>query len=663
MKFSIVIPTYNHCEDLLKPCLESLFKYSNISDIELIIVSNGSKDTTFEYLGALKEKFNYLGLSDNLKVIWNPEPMGYSRATNAGIEVATTDLIVLLNNDVVLLHQARQDWLNILATPFSTNPKCGITCVIKGPSEPAGRDFAVFFCVMVHRKVFDKIGLLNTDYGVGGGEDTEFCIEAEDAGFEVVEALPKVWSQEGMIFAGAFPIYHKGEGTVHDITLVPNYTKIFLENSLKLAKKYNLEWYRWRLSNNYERAVFLKGDTIFPREATRYTWAAENITGKKIFELGCTTGYGIQFLPRDIEYTGVDYDEIIIKVAQEQGWDCNARFINADINQFPLDQYDTIVAFEVIEHLDNGLEIVEKLKKHCDTLLITVPMMEPPGFWGPHHKLHMLDESYFPGFEFKYISESGVMMDQPECKDYPAKINLMICKWTNPMRLVKTFDWLKEQDANMHREVIEVNQYSLTKEELAGRSVIDVGANIGMFSLLAASLGAKKVIGIEPVSKTFNLFQSNVTRSGLTSIIALKNLVSAEHGKYFQISNDNDNAGANSMYNVAENSEMVLSLSLSTILKMVEDDNILLKLDCEGAEYDILLNATQEEMSRINEIVLEIHTDLHPTFKGKEILENKLKEFGFTMTKSDQVYWYNVDHLGNKFDWKELPNCNQRWER
>ena len=87
MKFSIVIPTYNHCEDLLKPCLESLFKYSNISDIELIIVSNGSKDTTFEYLGALKEKFNYLGLSDNLKVIWNPEPMGYSRATNAGIEV------------------------------------------------------------------------------------------------------------------------------------------------------------------------------------------------------------------------------------------------------------------------------------------------------------------------------------------------------------------------------------------------------------------------------------------------------------------------------------------------------------------------------------------------------------------------------------------------
>jgi hypothetical protein len=96
---------------------------------------------------------------------------------------------------------------------------------------------------------------------------------------------------------------------------------------------------------------------------------------------------------------------------------------------------------------------------------------------------------------------------------------------------------------------------------------------------------------------------------------------------------------------------------------MIEGDNILLKLDCEGAEYDILLTATHEEMNRINEVVLEIHTDLHPKFKGKEILENKLKEFGFTNLKSDQIYYYDIDHLGNKFNWRELPYCNQRWKR
>jgi len=107
MKYSVVIPTYNHCEDLLKPCVESLLKYSRISDVELIISANGCKDTTFEYLGSLREKFNYLGLKDNLKIVWSAEALGFSRATNAGIEIATTDLIVLLNNDTLLLEQPK----------------------------------------------------------------------------------------------------------------------------------------------------------------------------------------------------------------------------------------------------------------------------------------------------------------------------------------------------------------------------------------------------------------------------------------------------------------------------------------------------------------------------------------------------------------------------
>jgi len=48
------------------------------------------------------------------------------------------------------------------------------------------KNFAVFFCVMIDRKVFDTIGYLNEEYGTGSGEDMEFCILAEAAGFEVV---------------------------------------------------------------------------------------------------------------------------------------------------------------------------------------------------------------------------------------------------------------------------------------------------------------------------------------------------------------------------------------------------------------------------------------------------------------------------------------------
>jgi len=183
------------------------------------------------------------------------------------------------------------------------------------------------------------------------------------------------------------------------------------------------------LMNNYERAVFLKGDEVYPRESTRYFWAKDNLLGKKILEIGCSNGYGRQFLPKDIEYTGLDYDPKIIENAKAQGWDGINKFVNADINTYPLEQYDTIIAFEVIEHLDNGLEIVKLLQKHCKVLLITCPWNEPKGFWGEHHKLHGINESHFQGFDISYIGEHGQITSYPQPINEHNRFNLMIAKW------------------------------------------------------------------------------------------------------------------------------------------------------------------------------------------------------------------------------------------
>ena len=418
---SIVIPTYNHCEKYLKPCIDSILEHTDLQDVELIVSANGCTDGTKSYLAGLKTQ-----LGNQLKVIWHDKPLGYAKANNVAIPHAQGEHIVLLNNDTVLLPQIKNQWLSMLLKPFKTNPFCGISCVIKSHSEPAGRDFGIFFCVMIGKRVFHEIGLLNEDYGVGGGEDTEFCIEAENAGFQVIECTPKVW--QDISYVGGFPIYHRGEGTMHDAALVADYNSIFHRNSLKLAKKYNLDWYRWKLSNHYERAVFLKGDAVFPRELTRYKWAAAHVRGTKVLEIGCSTGYGVQFLG-DVDYLGLDYDPQIVEVAQEQGWSATASFQYADINNYALDRYDTIIAFEVIEHLDNGLEVFERLKQHGKTLLFTVPHKEPVGFWGPHHKLHGLSEEHFSGCVFHYIDEVGNITGQPRAIDEVNRCNLMIGCW------------------------------------------------------------------------------------------------------------------------------------------------------------------------------------------------------------------------------------------
>ena len=217
--------------------------------------------------------------------------------------------------------------------------------------------------------------------------------------------------------------------TIYGLDISTQWEKILEIHVLKLAKEHHPDWYRWRLSNNYERAVFLNGDPVLPRETTRYLWANQNLWGTDILEVGCSTGYGSQFLPHSANYLGIDYDSVIIDVAKEQNWGDTREFEQADINTYRFGHHDTIIAFEVIEHLDNGLEVVKLLQAHCDRLLITVPWNEPKGFWGEHHKLHGLNESNFPNFEFAYISEAGVVTQTPKQIDETNRCNLMLCRW------------------------------------------------------------------------------------------------------------------------------------------------------------------------------------------------------------------------------------------
>jgi len=418
MKYSIVIPTYNHCEKYLKPCIDSIIKYTDMADVELIVSANGCVDNTKPYLYYLISAY-----PDNVRMVWSDKALGYAGATNAGIKVATTDKIVLLNNDTVLLNQAKNQWLQMLEAPFLQDGSVGVSGPIVQHSPDANYNFCVFFCVMIDRKVFDKIGLLNEEYGVGTGEDVEFSIEAGRAGFKVVECVPKRL-ENPEFYVGGFPIYHVGEGTVHDTSLVQDFDSVFAKNGRKLARKYNPMGYKWSLMNNFERYMAIKGEEVQPREKGRYLWAANRLVGNSVFEIGCSNGYGSQFFGDTVNYLGLDYDEKIIEVAREEGWGDNKQFVHADINTFELAQYDTIVAMEVIEHIDTGREVAQRLKQHCKRLLITVPYKETPGFWGEHHKLHMLDESDFPGFTYQFMGEQGQISDTPH-----DGMNLMLCEY------------------------------------------------------------------------------------------------------------------------------------------------------------------------------------------------------------------------------------------
>lgn len=225
IKYSIVIPTFNHCDDLLKPCLESIIKYTDLSNVEVIVVANGCTDGTKEYVESLGQPF---------RLFWIDEACGYTHATNVGAIVAGGDCVILLNNDTLLLEQPKNRWIELLEAPFE-DPSVGLAGPLQLFDNYSNAQVLIFFCVMIKREVFDKIGYLDEIFSPGGGEDIDFTIRARQAGYESRVLEPTNYN--GSTNVGTFPIWHKDNQTFKNI---PEYTNwIVKRNGLINCKRYN----------------------------------------------------------------------------------------------------------------------------------------------------------------------------------------------------------------------------------------------------------------------------------------------------------------------------------------------------------------------------------------------------------------------------------------
>lgn len=90
MKYSIIIPAYN-CEKTIENTVNSVFT-SGLSDFEIIIVNDGSKDNTKKICDGLYEKHRDV-------ICINKENGGVSSARNRGIDEANGEYILFMDSD------------------------------------------------------------------------------------------------------------------------------------------------------------------------------------------------------------------------------------------------------------------------------------------------------------------------------------------------------------------------------------------------------------------------------------------------------------------------------------------------------------------------------------------------------------------------------------
>lgn len=188
--------------------------------------------------------------------------------------------------------------------------------------------------------------------------------------------------------------------------------------------------------------------------------------------------------------------------------------------------------------------------------------------------------------------------------------------------------------------------------------IIDIGANIGVYSIFAAQSEDTVVYAYEPMSDNFDLLKENIKINKLENRIFPFNFGIAarkERRKLylgespFHSFLSVEESPFNALYNNIKESQRQKYLEINCVsLKDVFDENKIvscdiLKIDCEGAEYEILYNLPQSYFSRIKKIKLEYHNHKDNIKNSGDHLIKFLTENGFELEKKKEGSPYQGD--------------------
>ena len=244
---SIIVVTYNNLE-LNRLCLESIYARTEWPNFEVIVVDNASVDGTPDYLREAELQF------PNLQVVLNSSNLGFAAANNIGLQKATGEFLVLLNNDTVVT----RGWLSNLIRHLNRDPTIGLIGPVTNRigneakvdvdyedladmPEWAARfvrqhDDQVFpipmlamFCVAMKREAFEEVGFLDEQFGIGMFEDDDYAHRMRINGRRLVCA------------ADVF-IHHFGEAAFNKLKADGRYDALFAENRRRYEEKWDMEW-------------------------------------------------------------------------------------------------------------------------------------------------------------------------------------------------------------------------------------------------------------------------------------------------------------------------------------------------------------------------------------------------------------------------------------
>jgi FkbM family methyltransferase len=188
-------------------------------------------------------------------------------------------------------------------------------------------------------------------------------------------------------------------------------------------------------------------------------------------------------------------------------------------------------------------------------------------------------------------------------------------------------------DLGIFHEVWDHERYTagLISTVAQGGTVVDIGAHIGLFSIFVSrTLHARRIISVEPDPANFKLLSKSISANHVENATLVMAAVADESGER-RIYTNPSNTGGHSFYARGAPSRLVGAISLTELFKSSGvSECSLLKMDCEGAEMEILESAPDELLRIVSAISLEYHLEAYSP-ERLEKFQKRMEGLGFLL--------------------------------
>ncbi|MSR67569.1 FkbM family methyltransferase [Candidatus Peribacteria bacterium] len=190
----------------------------------------------------------------------------------------------------------------------------------------------------------------------------------------------------------------------------------------------------------------------------------------------------------------------------------------------------------------------------------------------------------------------------------------------------------------------EPNAYGIPFDWNQCKTIVDIGANIGVFTLFAAwKAPQSRIIAVEAEPSNAACAKKNVEQNNLENRVTVTPKACGKKNGTLELFLSTRNSGGNSMFEYAKGSPKI-TVPMISLQELFQEQKIetcdYLKLDCEGAEYDILYALPESTMSRIRFMAIEYHHFSSERTHQPEALRAFLEQRGFDVIQPKKSFFY-----------------------